>query len=217
MMIMHESTHVKDEVQLFREIGTKAFFSDPLTVGDIMFRLAHDIWMDYHAERFSIETFEKVMKEINSHGSVTYGLHKEYTESFVNSLRLLPKFLVREINNFRKWRMTMDEFWPKVYLRLRETLILASFITAHSDALNRTNAEIEEVKKNKSYLFFFKRWNAIHIQLQSLYKLENKFDKKILTNIADEIGSLFKDCGVSLSNIENGIYIAVSPPNFTEE
>jgi len=217
MMFLHESVHVEDELQLFQEIGAKVFFSDPTTVEDTMFRLAHGIWMDYHAERFSIETLEKAAKEVDPQGTVTYGSHEGYIKSFVESLNNLPMFLDKEIDDFRKWRMTMDEFWPKVYLRLRETLILASFVTAHSDALNKTNVEIEEMKNNESHLFFFKRWNKMHVQLQSLYQLKNNFCKEILTNIGDELVLLSKECGMTLSNIENGIYVAVNPPNFRKE
>lgn len=211
MFFSHELIHVIDEVRLFHHLGANSFFSEPTTVEDTMFRLAHDIWVDYHAERFSIESLEKAVTELDSQANITYELHEGYTKSFVESVKTLPKFLAKEIHDFKTWRTTINEFWSKVYLRLRETLILASFITAHSDALGKTNAETKEMKENESYLFFFERWNAIHSQLQSLYTSKDRFEQGILTEVSATLVSIFEHCGITLSNVENGIYVAVNP------
>jgi hypothetical protein len=50
--------------------------------------------------------------------------------------------------------------------------------------------------------------------LKEIYDLKSKFDKKILTNIADELTLFYKKCGLSMSNVRKGVYIAVKMPDF---
>ena len=207
----HEITHIIDDLKLFRFLGAGLFFSEPRKTNEIMFNLAHDIWMDYNAERFSIEILEKVVKSHNSKAIITYGLHEGYVKSFVELLITLPKLLTEEIDDFRNRRTTIDDLWGKAYLKLRELLIVASFVTAHSDALNKKNEQIEEMKKNEQYSLFFQRWKSIHKKLQLLYdsKSKDKFDDVTLTKIAAELLSLFKIYGFILSDVKNGVYVKV--------
>jgi hypothetical protein len=207
---VHESIHIVDETRFFQEIGEDCF-SYPTTTEATLFRLSHLIWEEYNAERYSTEAIEKAVKGISPQGTITYALHDGFVESFVKLIETLPVFLTKNINDFRTWSIDINKLWLKTYPRLRETLVLAAYITAHSDALGKAN-NLEIIEKKHS--FFSERWNVICTHLRSSYRMKNKWDREILTDIANELTLFIKDCGFSLSDVENGIYIAVSTPNF---
>jgi hypothetical protein len=208
----HEKTHVEDDKMLCDDLGLDVFLAEPTTAEGLFFRLAYEIWMEYNAERYSIEVFTKVLKELHSGATVNFNLHEEYIRSFARLLKALPIFLQESGREFMNWKMTIDKFWSEMYLRLRETLVLAAFTAAHSDALGKINEQLVSVRQNEDYSFFFDIWKFIESELRMIYKTGRKYDKAILNKIAESLRALYERCGATLSNTRTGIYVAVHLP-----
>jgi hypothetical protein len=210
----HERVHIGDEKILCDDIGIAAFFSEPKTVESVFFCLAHDIWMEYNAERYCVETCVKVAKEVHANAIVEFKSHKNYAKSYISSIESLPEFLHQNIPEFMNGKMTIDELWSKIYPRVRETLILAAFTTAHSHALGKIDDELLIVQGNVNYSFFFDTWKSIEKDLWAIYGTAKKYDKEILTRIANKLNMFYEKCGTTLNNTKNGIYIGVKPVDF---
>jgi len=205
----HEKVHIEDEKILCDDIGIDAFLTEPMTAEDIFFRLAHDIWMEYNAERYSIEIFMSALKELHSDATVNFNWHQGYVGSYISLLKSLPDFLKDSTIEFMNWKMKIEQFWPKMYLRLRETLVLAAFTSAHSDVLSKTNEDLVNLGRNQCYSFFFDTWRFVETTLRKIYETERRYDKGLLTDIANELRAFFERCGATLSNLSEGVYVAV--------
>lgn len=211
VLFSHEMTHITDYLNLFHFLGTESLFLEPTKRREWMFHLAHDIWMDYNAERSTIEILEEILKGVEPEATISYASHDSYVRSFIELLKALPGVLNKETSDFRKGITDIDDLWSQVYLGLREMLIVASFTTAHSDALSKGNGQIEEMKNDEEHYLFFQIWESIHEELRLLYGSENKFDIDILTRIADKLVSIFGIYGFVISDKGNGMYLYVPP------
>ena len=209
LTFIHEGTHVRDDKTLLDNIGAKSFFSKPTTAEDVLFRLAHDIWAEYDAERSPLEIFIVELKKISPNATASFSSHDGHIASFGKLLETLPKFIRRTIDDFCNLRTTMDVFWPEMYNRLRETLVLAAFTSAHSDALNKIDKKLSAIRQNKEYSFFFSIWQSIESDLRALYQTPKQYGKDTLVSIASKLRSFFENCGMILSNTSNGIHAEV--------
>jgi hypothetical protein len=210
----HETTHIIGDKALYDNIGPNAFISEPMTADDILFRLAHEIWMEYYAERLSLDNFIEALKEMFPNATASFSLHEGYIKSFISLLETLPEFIYKNIDDFINCRTTMDVFWPKMYLELREIFVLAAFTSAHSDALNKIDEKLSTARQNKKYSFFFSTWQSIENDLRALYQTSKRYDKDMLVNIANELYSFFRKCGMSLTNTQSKIHVAVKLIDF---
>lgn len=210
LTLSHEKIHVEDEKILCDDIGIDVFLFEPTIVEDIFFRLAHDVWMEYNAERHSVEIFMNTVKELYPDATANFNLHQGYVKSFISLLESLPDFLHKNIREFMNWKMTMDEFWPKMYLKVREVLVLAAFTSAHSDALGNINDYLLNMRQNKSCPFFFDTWKSVESDLRTIYETDRRYDKSILTNIANKLRELYERCGMTLSDTQSGVFVTVN-------
>ncbi len=210
----HERVHIGDEKILCDDIGIAAFFAEPKTVESVFFRLAHDVWMEYNAERYCVETCVRVAKEVSANATVQFNSHNSYAKSYISSVESLPEFLHQNIPGFMDWKMTIDELWLKIYPRVRETLILAAITTAHSHALGKIDGELLIVQGKANYSFFFDSWKSVENDLRAIYGTAKKYDRETLTRIANQLNMLYEKCGTTLNNTKKGIYIGVKPVDF---
>ncbi len=206
-VLSHESIHLIDELLLFKELGINIFKNPFSSVEAFKLTLAFDIWMEYHAERFSIEWINNAIKTVAPEAIITYGLHEKFMNSLEQSVKSLPDFLAQNTEDFANREIGIEKLWSDCYLRLRETLILAALVTSQLDATSRVNQTHEFFQDD--YSFFSSRWSEIHNHMQTLYQTENKFDKDVFDDIGDELITLFENCGLRLSNVDEGIYVAV--------
>lgn len=193
-------------------MGKKALFDEPKTREDTFLLLAHDLWMEYHAERYSILAFTDAIKSKDPKAKIDFNSHKGYAESFINILEGLPDFINTTVLAFQNWEITMKEFWPSIYLRLRETLLLASFTSAHYAATGKDIPGLADILDKREYQFFFDVWNDIEIKLSEIYSSEEYPKKAILMEIGVLLMILFERCGITIDDTPEGIYVNVNSP-----
>ena len=201
----HEIVHMKDFYLLFKEMGAKPF-SEPQTLQELMFNLAYDLWIEYHAERTILE----ISKELTSKNKkLTFDptLSLDRIEDLKQILEEILPFLQKKIMDFRKWQLTIVDLWETAYLRIREMLVLASYVSAISDSTGDFKAEIEGMSNLIEYQFIFKGvWEKIRDEFKSAYKKKN-FPKTEIENIALDLKSIFHRCGFELKDVKNRLWL----------
>lgn len=212
--LIHEFIHVIDNKALYDRLGAEAFFKEPNTVEEWMISLAHDVWMEYHAERFVYQTFEEFVRKSWQEASINYGPIYGYVDSFFNILSKLPSFLQTIIDDFIKCKLNMDEFFPSVYFRIREMLVLAAYTSALTEVLPDFVKRMQPIRQTKEYQFFLADlWTDIHEELKQLY-LENGTKEDIqMRRIADYLRCLFSRCGCDMNNTSQGMFVRVNQIN----
>lgn len=217
LVFCHEAAHITDALKLFNFLGAEPLFSEPTKTVEIMSSLARGIWGEYMAERFAVETMQEVARNVSSGAAVQYNIRDWFVDSFIELLNTLPQVLRKDTSKFRLWMISMDDLWPKVYLGLREMLVVASLVAAYSDALSKKDDQIEKMKNFAKHCIFFQKWEAIHKELRLLYEygklLYTTDDYDIytqhLTRISNELLSIFRIYGFAISDVESGIYVSV--------
>lgn len=131
----HEVVHIRDDILRFEEMGAEAF-EEPKTLQEVMFHLAHDIWMEYHAERIILDISKKLALEMEE---ITFDptLSRTRIKDLKEIVREILPFLQNEIEDFRKSHSTIDDLWGTAYLRIREMLFFATYVAAISDTKKR--------------------------------------------------------------------------------
>ena len=167
--------------------------------------------MEYNAVRSSTEIIVNIVKKSDPKGVLRCETHNIYADAFLKLIDTLPEVLTKNINDFRNYRISIDTLSNIVFPKLKEMLILAAYISAHSDAFNEEDF-FEKIIKTK-HPSFLERWKTVRLHLKSLYEMDN-FDRKLLKQIAHEIPLYYRECGFTLSDTEKGLYIRVNVPVF---
>ncbi|MCW4018329.1 MAG: hypothetical protein NWF00_06585 [Candidatus Bathyarchaeota archaeon] len=209
VIFLHEAIHIIDETLRFKEIGN-ACFSEPHKANEIMNNLSFRIWTEYNAVRGSAEAIAGIPNIITSDVE-KYTLHQGYVDSFAGLIKTLPDLLVKNVTAFRKRIMGIDQLARNVFPILSQSLILATYVAAQYDALEKKN-RLEELVDG-DYSFFFDRWTIVHNKIQSIYDSFEKINEKRIIEMANDIRLLYLNCGFTMTDTENGLYVAVSFPN----
>lgn len=214
-ILSHELVHVADEDVHFCKAGHTSIFSQPNTVEETLFDWAWAIWMEYHAVRFTMDSFEQTIREIRKDfpkASINYGFLGSYMDSLSALLSDIFPFLRDNINRFRTWGLTIEQLHARVFPRLQETLVLAAYASAMCDAVPAFQSKIHAPKQTEAYkLLLSELWPQIHDELKRIYIERKEYSPEQLNSLCRYVRSFFSQCGFELSNTTTGIYIALNP------
>lgn len=215
LLYSHELSHVLDEILISRSMGIEKFLSEPETKREIFLRLAQNVYMEYRAERWSLETFQEILRDRGTEIDATQTGHESYVDSFASLLQGLPDFVNDKITGFQYWRMTIDELWPLMYERLRGILVLAAFTSAHSDALDIAYPSMRALRTDGRFHFFFEVWEQVERLLRDLASIDQDYDEDRIWEIGELVSEFFNRCGVEVTDVPGGTYFSVHRPRLS--
>jgi len=122
----------------------------------------------------------------------------------------MPEFVVQNVLDFKEWRIAIDELWPRICQFLDELLT----VLAHCAAMHNQEREwlqtLADISQTQAYrLFLGGHIESIHKEWQRLFDEPPADETEGLQVIANEIRVIFHKCGLTLTNIHDGIYVSV--------
>jgi len=211
--LTHEGIHMKDALLAFKVLGAE-LFKEPNTPDELLLFLSNDLWNEYHAERVTNEILGDLIKKgrviVNSPPTLSY------LESLEEALVDIIPFCKKQINEFRIGKISIDALWEASYLRIREMLVLATFVLAATDALNQFKKETEKIRKLRQHDYLLgEQWDAICDHFRSAYGEKCKFPENQLKAIMPILRKIFYNCGFELEERDHHLYVGVHTINFS--
>jgi len=211
---LHELVHVVIDAGRFQKLGAGKYYPNEKTAEGICLSLALNATNEYKVDRKVDELCKKFISD-NEHQPVP--LVKLYlAEGFDFRATLLelmgkmPEFIVRNVLDFKEWRIAIDELWPRICQFLDELLTVFAHCAAIYDQEEEWLQTLADVSQTEAYRSFLGgHIEAIHKEWQRLFNEPPADETENLQAIANEIRGIFHRCGLTLTNVPDGIYVSV--------
>ena len=211
---LHELVHVVIDAGRFQRLGTAKYYPDEKTAEGICLSLALNATNEYKVDRM----VDKLCKEFladNEHQPVP--LVKlclaegfDFRVTLLELVRRMPELVVQNVLDFKEWRITIDELWPRIWQFLDELLTVFAHCAAMHDQQGEWLQTLADITKTQAYrLFLGGHIESIHKEWQRLFDEPPADETENLQAIANEIRGIFNGCGLTLTNIPDGIYVSV--------
>ena len=208
----HEFRHIIEDLQFVKNFGVDYYFNGPTSSEEWMLFLAFDIRSEYYAERCAIEAFQEVVAKESGQVSIDFPKSESNLNSLSNILNGLTPFLKEKVSELTSWKSTINEFFEKVYPRVREMLIIAINTIAYTDTIPEYKEKLETLRDTDAYQKFLgENWTAIHTELISMYEQKEEFNEVGLKKVANELKKIFLNCGVELKTVAGILWVSVKP------
>lgn len=172
--------------------------------------LAFDIRSEYYAERCSIEAFQEAVAKELGQVSIDFPKGELNLDSLSNILNGLTPFLKEKIYELTSWKLRINEFFEKVYPRVREMLIIAINSIAYADTIPEIKEKLETLQDTEIFQKFLgENWTNIHNELLSMYEQREEFNEQGLEKVANELKEIFLKCGVVLKTVGGVLWVSI--------
>ncbi len=211
---LHELVHVVIDARRFRESDIGKYYPNEKTAEGICLSLALNATNEYKVDRIVDELCRELISD-DEHQPVP--LVKLYlAEGFDLRLTLLElmgkmhEFIVRDVLDFKESRITIDELWPRICQFLDELLTVFAHCAAIYDQQEEWLQTLADIAQTHAYRSFLGgHIEAIHKEWQRLFDESLAEETENLQAIANEIRGIFHRCGLTLTNVPDGIYVSV--------
>lgn len=134
-----------------------------------------------------------------------------YTLFGKNSLMgKMPNFIRQNVRDFKLWRTTIEVLWPEILQFLEELLTIFTHCAATYDRLKEWDQILADVSATEDYRAFLRgHLERIHEEWQKWFSEPHYDEARSLDVIQDRIRQIFRNCGLTLTNVANGIYVTV--------
>jgi hypothetical protein len=136
--ILHELSHVENEIVRFKAKGAK-FFEKPVLKQQILMWNAWIIWQEYDAERHVAELIHKTAQSLDKNATVEFNYSIQFAKRAKEWLEGLDVFLQDAIRKFRLWQLDASQLFNAIGSRIGGILIML----AYSYALQRVSPGVK--------------------------------------------------------------------------
>jgi hypothetical protein len=134
----------------------------------------------------------------------------DFRVTLLELVHRMPELVVQNVLDFKEWRITIDELWPRILQFLDEFLTVFAHCAAVHDQQGEWPQTVADIAQTNAYrLFLGGHIESIHKEWQRLFDEPPADETENLQAIADEIREIFRRCGLTLTNISDGMYVSV--------
>lgn len=207
--LAHEKKHISLNTTRYLSVGHDGFYSHAKTATECMQVLADDIASEYLAERSAIALLQDMTEKdlgLQDGAIVSYlfDLYDGLIDILNRHFGALQTFLQESVEEYRSRKITIEVFWPKIYLRTRDAFNALALVTAFEDTKPSISG-VKSASNNSTVTGCFKDiWDRVTTCLWLLWDNEAGYNDG-LVDIASAFQDLFLWFGVKLSDGPQGM------------
>ncbi len=208
VVLLHELAHVVDFNTEAKIFGRDFLFEGTRTAEQLFFKIACDIWTEYHAERRALGLINDAAKSIDPSGYVTYNVVEDFADRLVKMLKEIEPFVRDLINKGTTGEIDINYFFLQVSERMKEMLNIASFLYAQAHALEKHRNLINKIESLPEFQRFLgDTWKKVVGIVMEMFDSEIGYNVDKLRIIASEVRNIFAQCGVEVKDTEQGVHV----------
>ena len=193
-------------------LGTKYYPNEKTSEG-ICLSLAVNATNEYHVDRVVDELCQKFLTDDNNQPVSLARLYLaegfDFRVTLLDLINEMPEFISQNVLDFKVRRIAIDELWSHICLFLDELLTVFSHYAAIYDRQEDWLRVLELSEKKACTLFLSGHLEVIHKEWQIFFNAPHTDETENLQAIANEIKEIFRRCGLTLTNVPDGIYVRV--------
>ncbi|MBA7636099.1 hypothetical protein ES703_43714 [subsurface metagenome] len=211
---LHELVHTVIDSARFERLGAQEFYPNEKTAEGVCLSLALVATNEYIVDRIVDELCQNSLVNDDHQPVPLAKIHSAQGVDFRITLSELmdkmPSFIIQNIQDFREWRMTMDTLWPRIYEFLEELLTVFAHYAAAYDRQEGWCQTLADISRTQAYRSFLSgHLETIHREWQRWFDEPDSNEASSAKAIGKEIRGIFQRCGLTLTNVSNGIYVSV--------
>ena len=122
----------------------------------------------------------------------------------------MREFIVRGVLDFKERRIAIDELWFRICQFLDELLTVFAHCAAIYEQQEEWLQTLADISQTQAYRSFLGgHIEAIHKEWQGWFNEPATNETENLEAIGNEIRGIFQRCGLTLTNVSDGIYVSV--------
>lgn len=211
---LHELAHVLIDSARFKKLGTRNFYPDWKTAEGVCLSLALVTQNEYVVDRMVDELCQKFLTDDVNQPVPLSRLYSaeglDFRAPLLELVNKMPGFIIQNVRDFREGHTTVDELWPHIYEFLEELLTVLAHCAAIYDQKEEWIQTLADISQRQAYgLFLGGHVEAIYKEWQRLFNEPGYDETKSLEATGNEIRGIFHRCGLTLTNVPEGIYVSV--------
>ena len=211
---LHELSHIVLYDARFERVGTENFYPNENTAEGVCFSLALITRDEYIVDRV-VDKFCREFLTDEHHQPVHLAkLHMaegvDFRVVLAELMGKMPNFIRQNVRDFKLWRTTIEVLWPEILQFLEELLTVFAHCAATYDTLKEWGQILADISATEAYRTFLGgHLERIHEEWQKWFSEPHYDEAGSLDVIQDQIRQTFRNCGLTLTNVANGIYVTV--------
>ena len=211
---LHELVHPVIDATRFQKLGAEKYYPNEKTAEGICLSLALNATNEYKVDRIVDELCQKFLSDDNHQPVPLAKLYLaesvDLRVTLVELVSKMPEFIVQNVLDFKEWRIAINELWSRICQFLDELLTVLAHCVAiygQQEEWLQTLADISQAQAYRSFLGG--HIEAIHKEWQRWFDEPAADEIENLEAIGNEIRGIFHRCGLTLTNVTDGIYVSV--------
>jgi len=211
---LHELVHVVIDARRFQRLGTGKYYPNEKIAEGICLSLALNAANEYKVDRMVDELCTEFIADKEHQPVPLVKLYLaegfDFRVTLLELMGKMPEFVAQNVLDFKEWRITIDELWPRICQFLDELLTVFAHCAAMYDQQEEWLQTLADISQTQAYrLFLGGHIELIHEEWQRLFDEPPADETENLQAIANEIRGIFHRCGLTLTNVPEGIYVSV--------
>lgn len=211
---LHELSHIALYDTRFEKVGTERFYANENTAEGVCFSLALTTRDEYVVDRVVDKLCQEFLTDEHHQPVHLAKLHMaegvDFRVVLAELMGKMPGFIRQNVRDFKLWRKTIEALWPEILQFLEELLTVFAHCAATYDGLKEWGQIFADISATEAYRAFLRgHLERIHEEWQKWFSEPHYDEAGSLDVIQNRIREIFRNCGLTLTNVSDGIYVSV--------
>ena len=213
--ILHEMVHVLYEAGHIERLGEDEYLADTDTKECIFGRWATSILDEFNVDRAVDSIVSKLAAKDDGQPysllELTEAQGIDWTSSLLDALDKMPSFIDSNVDKFRNRQLGIDELAIEVCPYIKDIFIMLSHTASIYMEIDKWPGIVERIKNTVAFQRFFRE--HLDTIFEELTSPQGNVGDSI-HSIALALEEITSYCGLSFTDVPEGMHIAVRPSEF---
>lgn len=211
---LHELSHIVLYDARFERVGTANFYPNENTAEGVCLSLALITRDEYTVDRVVDKLCREFLTDEHHQPVHLAKLHMaegvDFRVVLAELMGEMPNFIRQNVRDFKLWRKTIEVLWPEILQYFEELLTVFAHCAATYDRLKEWGQILVDISATEAYKEFLSgHLERIHEEWQKWFSEPHYDEAGSLDVIQNQIREIFRNCGLTLTNVPDGIYVSV--------